>query len=161
MKEFTASLDAAVGSRGSVSGTYIFRRTGNLIEDYVSLANGVTHVVKNGTDFGTFTNVLYANSDVAKRQYQGLQFEGLYRVRRNWSVNGHYTLMLQDDGNYEGEAANIPGQTSIDRQLSRSVQRGAQLSDGTPSGLPAAQAAPVVDLRPESGTVAATSASRV
>jgi hypothetical protein len=112
VKEFTASLDAAVGSRASVSGTYIFRRTGNLIEDYVSLANGTTHVVKNGNDFGTFTNVLFANSDVAQRQYQGLQFEGLYRVRRNWSVNGHYTVMLQNDGNYEGEAANIPGQTS-------------------------------------------------
>jgi len=113
VKEFTASLDAAVGSRGSISGTYIYRRTGNMIEDYISIANGVTHVVKNGTDFGTFTNVLYANSDVAQRQYQGLQFEGLYRLRRNWSVNGHYTLMLQNDGNYEGESANIPGQTSI------------------------------------------------
>jgi len=113
VKEFTASFDAATGSRGSVSATYIFRRTGNLIEDYVSLANGVTDVVKNGNDFGTFTNVLYANSDLAKRQYQGLQFEGLYRVRRNWSVNGHYTRMLQDEGNYEGEAANVPGQTSL------------------------------------------------
>lgn len=113
VKEFTASLDTAVGSRGSVSGAYIFRRTGNLIEDYVSLANGVTHVVQNGADFGTFTNVLYANSDVAKRRYQGLQFEGLYRVRRNWSINGHYTVMLQNEGNYEGEAANIPGQTSL------------------------------------------------
>ncbi len=112
VKEFTTSLDVAVGSRGSVSGTYIFRRTGNLIEDYISLANGVTHVVNNGTDFGTFTNVLFADSDLAKRQYQGLQFEGLYRVRRNWSVNGHYTVMLQNEGNYEGEAANIPGQTS-------------------------------------------------
>ena len=113
VKEFTASLDTAVGSRGSVSGTYIYRRTGNMIEDYISIANGVTHVVKDGTDFGTFTNVLYANSDVAERQYQGLQFEGLYRLRRNWSVNGNYTLMLQNDGNYEGESANIPGQTSI------------------------------------------------
>jgi hypothetical protein len=50
---------------------------------------------------------------VAKRQYQGLQFEALYRVRRNWSVSGHYTVMLQNEGNYEGEAANIPGQTSL------------------------------------------------
>ena len=113
VKEFTASLDAAVGSRGSVSGTYIFRRTGNLIEDDISLANGATQVVKDGIDFGTFTNVLYANSDVAKRQYQGLQFEGLFRLRRNWSVNGHYTVMLQNEGNYEGEAPNIPGLTSL------------------------------------------------
>ena len=99
VKEFTASFDAAAGSRGSLSGTYIFRRTGNLIEDYASLANGVTHVVRGGNDFGTFTNVLFANSDVATRRYQGLQFEGLYRVRRNWSINGHYTVMLQDEGN--------------------------------------------------------------
>lgn len=113
VKEFTTSLDVALGSRGSVSGTYVFRRTGNLIEDYISLANGVTDVVKDGSDFGTFTNVLYANSDVARRQYQGVQFESLYRLRRNWSVNGHYTVMLQNEGNYEGEAANNPGQTSL------------------------------------------------
>ena len=113
VKEFTASLDAAVGSRGSVSGTYVYRRTGNLIEDYISIANGTTHVVQDGNDFGTFTNVLYANSDVARRRYQGLQFEGLYRVRRNWSVSGHYTVMLQNEGNYEGEAPNIPGQTAL------------------------------------------------
>jgi hypothetical protein len=112
-KEFTASLDTALGARGSASGTYVFRRTGNLIEDDISTANGVTDVVKDGVDFGTFTNVVYVNSDVAKRQYQALQFDGLYRIRRNWTVDGNYTLMLQDDGNYEGESPNIPGQTSI------------------------------------------------
>jgi hypothetical protein len=113
VKEFTASLDVAVGSRGSISGTYISRRTSNLIEDEISLANGTTNVVKNGTEFGTFTNIVYANSATARRLYDGLQFEGLYRVQRNWTVNGHYTLMLRDAGNYEGESPNIPGQTSI------------------------------------------------
>ena len=103
VKEFTASLDAAVGSRGSVSGTYVYRRTGNLIEDYISIANGTTHVVQDGNDFGTFTNVLYANSDVARRRYQGLQFEGLYRVRRNWSVSGHYTVMLRTKATTKGK----------------------------------------------------------
>jgi hypothetical protein len=111
-KEFTASLDAT-GSRGSASATYVLRRTSNLIEDQIQLANGVTNIVRNGMDFGTFTNILYANSDVATRRYQGLQFEGRYRMSPHWTVNGHYTLMMQDEGNYEGESPNIPGATSI------------------------------------------------
>ena len=111
-KEFTASLGAAVGRRGYVEGTYVFRRTSNLIEDSIALANGVTNVVRNGVDFGRFTNIVYANSDVATRRYQGMLLQGRYSVQPNWSINGHYTLMLQDEGNYEGEAANQPGLTS-------------------------------------------------
>ena len=30
-------------------------------------------------------------------------FQSSYRIRNNWSVNGHYTVQLKNDGNYEGE----------------------------------------------------------
>ncbi len=106
--EFTTSLGAELSNGGYIQGTYVFRRTSNLIEDFIDIANGTTDVVQNGFDVGTFTNVVYGNSNVAFRQYQGLLFEGKYAITRNWSLNGHYTLMLQDNGNYEGEATNQP-----------------------------------------------------
>src|SRR5262249_47386209 len=36
-----------------------------------------------------------------------------YNIRANWTINGHYTLELQNYGNYEGEATNQPGSTSF------------------------------------------------
>ncbi len=108
-KEFTTSLGGQVGSRGYLEGTYVFRKTDHLIEDYISLDNGVTDVVANGFDVGTFTNTIYKNSDIGFRQYQGLLFQGRYDITPAWSLNGHYTLMIQDDGNYNGEATNQPG----------------------------------------------------
>ena len=46
-------------------------------------------------------------------QYQGLVFQSRYRIRDNFSVNGHYTLQLENDGNYEGEGTNAPGNKSF------------------------------------------------
>ena len=46
-------------------------------------------------------------------QYQGLVFQSRYRIRDNFSVNGHYTLQLKNDGNYEGEGTNAPGNKSF------------------------------------------------
>ncbi|MDE3154550.1 MAG: TonB-dependent receptor [Acidobacteriota bacterium] len=112
-REFTLALGGQLGRRGYAEATYVFRRTNGLIEDTISLANGTTDVVKSGVDYGTFTNIVYRNSNIATRQYQGMVFEANYRLRDNWTVNGNYTLMLQDRGNYEGEAPNQPGLVSI------------------------------------------------
>jgi hypothetical protein len=112
-REFTLSLGSAQARRAHVQGTYVLRKTSNLIEDSISLANGTTDVVQNGVDTGTFTNIVILNSDVARREYQALVLEGTYRVRSNWTFDGHYTAMLRDEGNYEGEAPNAPGQTSV------------------------------------------------
>ena len=98
-----------MNGRGYAEVSYIFRRTSHIIDDTITLANGVTAVVKNGLDVGTFTNIIYRNLDIAKRKYEGLLFQGRYNIRPRWTVNGHYTLQLKNDGNYEGEAANQPG----------------------------------------------------
>ncbi len=82
----------------------MFRRTGNLIEDYVDTSTGSTNVVQPGVNLRV-SNRVYANSDTAFRQYQGLVFQGHTELRSNWSVNGFWTVQLQNDGNYEGEAA--------------------------------------------------------
>jgi hypothetical protein len=111
-KEFTVSADAAVGQRAHAEASYVWRRTSGLIEDFINQTNGVTDVVKNGTDFGEFTNVVYRNTDIAERHYQGLVFQGRY-VTGKWTVNGFWTIQLKNEGNYEGENANQPGAPSI------------------------------------------------
>jgi hypothetical protein len=113
VKEFTLSYGADImNGRGYAEASFIARKTSHIIDDTITLANGTTHVVQQGLDVGTFTHVIYRNLDIAKRQYEGLLFQGRYNIRPRWSVNGHYTLQLKDDGNNEGEAANQPGVTS-------------------------------------------------
>jgi outer membrane receptor protein involved in Fe transport len=113
VKEFTLTYGAdLMNGRGYAEASFIARKTSHIIDDTVTLANGVTHVVQRGLDVGTFTNVIYRNLDIAKRQYQGLLFQGRYSIRPRWMVNGHYTLQIKNDGNNEGEAANQPGVTS-------------------------------------------------
>jgi hypothetical protein len=104
-KEFTTSFGADLWQKGSIQAAYVWRRTSDLVEDFTSLANGTTAVVEPGVDL-TLTNRVFANSDVADRRYQGLQFQGRYTARRGWTWNGHWTVQLQNDGNYEGEAPN-------------------------------------------------------
>ena len=113
VKEFTLSYGAdLMNGRGYAEASFIARKTFHIIDDTITPANGVTHVVKSGLDVGTFTNIIYRNLDIAKRQYQGLLFQGRYNIRPRWTVNGHYTLQIKNDGNNEGEAANQPGVTS-------------------------------------------------
>jgi hypothetical protein len=114
VREFTASFGAAIGDQGRGYGEvlYVHRGTDDLIEDTISLENGVTEVVRGGIDFGPFTNVLVTNSDDARRVYDALQFQANYKFTPRWSLTAHYTVELRNDGNYEGEATNVPGVTS-------------------------------------------------
>jgi hypothetical protein len=112
--EFSTSYGASIGDgKGYAEASYVFRKTTDLIEDFQTVGGGFTNVVVNGISAGLFTNKLYANTDQAHRQYQGLVFQSRYRITPRWSVNGHYTLELQNDGNYEGEGSNTPGSTSF------------------------------------------------
>ena len=110
--EVTASFGSELGNRGFAEAAYVKRRTGNIIEDVIDINNGTTEVVRNGVDFGKVTNIVYANTDLATRDYQALVLQTRFKAGRRWSVRGHYTLMLKDDGNYEGAAANQPGASS-------------------------------------------------
>jgi hypothetical protein len=107
-REFTVSAGTANGQRASVEATYVWRRQAGFIEDFIDASNGFTDVVRNGTDFGTFTNIVYRNSDLPERHYQGLVFQGRYAPSPRWTVNGFWTIQLKNDGNYEGEATNQP-----------------------------------------------------
>jgi hypothetical protein len=111
-KEFTVSGGRDLGGKGSAQVSYINRRMNNFIEDFIDIANGTTDVVQGGQDFGTFTNIVFKNTNVPKRDYQAMVFQSTYRLRPNWQVSGNYTLQLQNDGTFVGELANQPGISS-------------------------------------------------
>jgi hypothetical protein len=112
--EFSLSYgENLFNGRGYAEVSYVLRKTNGLIEDFQRLSDGSTNVVVNGISAGRFANVVYSNTDLAWREYQGLVFQSRYRIKSNWSVNGHYTLQLKNDGNYEGEGTNLPGNTSF------------------------------------------------
>jgi hypothetical protein len=113
--EFSVSYGTKLfGTRGYGEVSYIARVTHDLIEDYQTLDTGVTNVTVNGISAGLFTNKLYTNApnDQVYRKYQGLVFQSRYRIKDNWNVYGQDTVQLQNYGNYEGEASNVPGATS-------------------------------------------------
>jgi len=112
-KEFTVSAGGGLGRRAHAEATYVWRRTSGLIEDFINQSNGFTDVTKNGVDFGEFTNIVYRNTDLAERHYQGLVFQGRYELGTKWTANGFWTVQLKNEGNYEGENANQPGAPSI------------------------------------------------
>jgi hypothetical protein len=112
-KEFTVSGGTDITRRGSVQATFVWRRTNNFIEDFIDVANGSTHVVQSGIDAGTFTNVVFRNTNLPTREYQGVILQGRYSMRTNWAVAGNMTIQLKNDGNYEGEATNQPAITSV------------------------------------------------
>lgn len=109
-REFTLSAGRNLGT-GFARAMYIWRRTTGIVESFIDdpTASGKTTVVINGTNFGTFDNTYYRNTNDSIREYQALQFEGAYRLRPDWSVNGNWTMQLKNNGNFEGEAANQPG----------------------------------------------------
>ncbi len=103
-----------IGQRGMAKLTYTNRSYYNFIEDFIDnpTASGRTDVVVNGTDFGTFDNIVYRNSDLPERNYQALLFQANYRPWSRLSVDGHWTVQLKNEGNFEGEAQNQPGISS-------------------------------------------------
>src|SRR3954466_5232279 len=111
-KEFTVSAGTQLGKKGSTQVTYVMRHTGDFIEDFIDIANGTTDVAQDGQDFGTFTNIQFRNSNVPKRDYQAMVFQAEFRPKSNWQVAGNYTLQIENDGTFSGEAQNQPGITS-------------------------------------------------
>jgi hypothetical protein len=105
VREATASVAAGLTSRGSIEATYVWRQTRDIVEDFISIANGVTQVTESGVDLVS-TNVVYANTDAARRDYQALLFQGRYEVTPALTLQGNWTVQLENEGNYEGELPN-------------------------------------------------------
>lgn len=110
-REFSASVGHQLGGRGLAKLTYTYRNYYNFIEDFIDDPSdaGRTSVISDGINFGTFDNIVFRNSDAPERQYQALLLQSNYRLMDNLQVEGHWTIQLKNEGNFEGEAANQPG----------------------------------------------------
>lgn len=113
-REFTLSAGRDLGTKGVVRALYTWRKTTNFIEDFIDVPgpDGQTDVIVDGEDFGVFDDVFYRNSDAPARRYQALQFQGNYRLSSRLQIAGHWTVQLENEGNFEGEDTNQPAITS-------------------------------------------------
>ena len=112
-KEFTVAAGGTLGDRGHLMATYIRRRAGNFIEDFLDLSTGATEVMHEGRSYGTFVNQLFRNTDELERNYDALQFDGRYRLFDSFQLVGSYTVQIRNEGNFEGEGTNQPGVPSV------------------------------------------------
>lgn len=113
-KEFTLQAGTEIlRGRGFLQAVYLQRNFSNFVEDFINTETGDTTVVEDGINFGTFDNIVFRNSDEPERRYKALQFEGRYRVTPRLTVNGHWTVQLENEGNFEGEATNQPAISSL------------------------------------------------
>jgi hypothetical protein len=112
-REFTASVGSQINSRAYAKLTYVSRDVKGFIDDFITLDNGTTDIVRDGVFFGTFDNSVYRNTDEPQRRYQGLLMQGNYRLRSDLQIAGHWTVQLQNEGDFEGEAANQPGNPTL------------------------------------------------
>lgn len=111
----TREVSAAVGlkiARGFVKTQFVGRNVKDFVEDFITLAGGATTVVRDGINFGTFQNRIFRNSDDPARYYNGIVLQGRYDLRSHWTAHGHWTLQIDNNGNFEGEATNQPGVSS-------------------------------------------------
>ena len=108
--EFTASIGRDLWTRGTVKATYAKRSYSGVIEDFYDnpTLDGQTFIEAGGRILRV-DNVYWRNSDLPTRDYQALLFQANYRPASRLMVEGHYTLQLRNNGNFEGEAANQPG----------------------------------------------------
>ena len=66
----------------------------------------------------------------AWRQYDGMLFQGRYNITNRWTLNGHYTVQLKNDGNYEGEGTNSAGRHRPHRRLPGDLHRDSHFPEG-------------------------------
>ena len=111
-REATLSLARDFGHGLWARGRYVRRRATDFVEDYITIDNGKTTIVRNGVNFGTFDNAVYRNSDLPTRQYDAIDVQSGW-TRKTVTVSGQWTVQLRDNGNFEGEAANNPAIPSI------------------------------------------------
>ena len=110
-RELTIALARELDS-GWARASYVHRRATDFVEDFITLDGGRTAINRNGLS-GVFDNSVFRNTDLAERRYQALDFQSSYRVRPALTVNGHWTVQLENHGNFEGESANNPAAASL------------------------------------------------
>ena len=111
-KEFSVALAREIGRRGWARATYVNRAVSDFVEDFITVDGSRTTISRNGLT-GTFDNSIFRNADDAIREYRAVDFQSSYRFGSSLFVNGHWTVQLENHGNFEGEAASNPAIPSL------------------------------------------------
>ena len=111
-REFSLAVAREIGRAGWARAAYVSREATDFVEDFITIDGGQTTVSRNGLT-GVFDNSIYRNTDLAQRQYRGIDLQSMYRFGGSMSVNAQWTVQLENDGNFEGEAANNPATPSL------------------------------------------------
>ena len=123
--EYTFGVARMFGARSYAKAVFVQRKTSNFIDEFIEYANGQTPIVVEGATVGQLDNIVYDNHDEMRREYQALQFMGQHRLMNGLSVNGHWTLQLKNDGNFEGESPSPTGSVYGDYPEMLSLARSA------------------------------------
>ena len=107
--------------KGAVRAMYVWRKATGLVESFIDdpTAAGKTTVVAERHDVRHVRQRLLpqlATTRCATTRRSSCW--ATTRLRSNWSVAGHWTVQLKNEGNYEGEAANAAGLRLGARRLS-------------------------------------------
>ena len=70
-----------IGTSGYLKAIYTHRNVNDFVQTFVTRETGTTDVVKNGVDFGTFANRLWANTNAGERTYDALAVPGRLPAR--------------------------------------------------------------------------------
>jgi Carboxypeptidase regulatory-like domain len=112
-RETTLALGRDFGAGLWTRGRYVHRHATDFVEDYITIADGKTVVVRDGVNFGTFDNATYRNSSLPKRDYDAVDLQSGWQPLKSLAVAGQWTVQLRNNGNFEGEAANSPAVPSL------------------------------------------------
>ncbi len=110
-REFTLALARELG-KGWVRTTFVNRHGMDFVEDFITIDAGKTTISRNGIT-GVFDNAVYRNTNLATRDYRAIELESAYRFGKVLGVNGHWTVQLTNDGNFEGESTNNPAAAGL------------------------------------------------
>ena len=111
--EFSFGASYALPRNGYLKVIYTNRKITNFIESFTDTTTGSSTATLQGLEVGPFDNVVYRNSNLPTRKYQGLTFQTNLRPASRWNINANYTLQLKNYGDFEGEARNQPGNSSL------------------------------------------------
>jgi outer membrane receptor protein involved in Fe transport len=101
--EYTLGFGFQLPKGGYGKVAYVNRSSGDFVDNFTTLDLGCSEVVVEGVDAGCFDNIVYRNTSVPFRDYEGLQLEGQYRLTDNWTLAGNLTYQIKNEGTYEGE----------------------------------------------------------
>ena len=138
-RETTLSLGRDFGAGLWARGRYVHRRATNFVEDYITIADGKTVVIRNGVNFGTFDNAVYRNSD--RRQARVRRDRPAVRLAAAaaLTVAGQWTVAAPQPRQLRRGGGEQPGDSVDHRRLPGDLRRVAQLPDGPRRRLPAQQ----------------------